>query len=199
MFVLGVTGGLGTGKSTVAKIFGALGATVLDADRITHALYRPGTPVFRKVRARFGKEILTPSGTIDRKRLGQRVFHNPRDLSALCRIVHPEVRRKIQEQLRRLAAKDPAAVAVLDVPLLMEAKEAYPVDAQVVVSAPLAVVSERLNRRSGWSLAEVKRRSGFQMPLKEKERQADFVVRNAGSLHSTRRQVKEIWKRIIEA
>ena len=196
VIVIGVTGGVGTGKSTVARLFGGLGAEVFDADRVVHRLMEPGKPVWKKIRAKFGPGILQPDGRIDRKRLGQTVFRSPVRLKALNRIVHPEVRRSILRDLRRLEARRPRGVAVLDIPLLIESGRAYPTDAVVVVTAPRQAAARRLKARSGWSPAEMKRRSGFQMPLREKVKHADFVVRNGGSLEDTRRQVIHVWKKI---
>ena len=218
--VIGVTGGVGSGKSTVARMFGRRGAVVLDADRITHELMRPGTAVTRRIRARFGREVLTPKGGVDRRRMGARVFDSPARLKALTGIIHPAVRREIQKRLGRIRRKDPEAVgrsccrtrgtsgahppgggcpglvAVLDIPLLYESGHYRP-DVVVVVTAPLRAASRRLGRRSGWSLREVKRRSSFQMPLREKAGRADFVVHNGGSLQETRRQVADVWKEIV--
>ncbi len=196
MIVIGVTGGVGTGKSTVARMFAARGARVLDADRITHALMRRGTSVWRKIRARFGRAVLAPDGSIDRRALGRKAFASRRSLAALCRIIHPAVRREIAKRLRTIQKVHPKTVAVLDVPLLIESGGAYPLDYLVVVSAPLSVAARRLKARAGWSPAEVKRRQVFQMPLSQKAKQADFVVRNAGSEESTRRQVNRIFKKI---
>lgn len=195
-FVVGLTGGVGTGKSTVAGMFQRLGARALDADRIVHRLMEPGTAVTRRIRSRFGPGVLTPAGRVRRRRLGQRVFASRRELEALNRIVHPAVRREIQAALRRIRRADPAAAVVLDVPLLLESGPAYRTDAVVVVSAPAGVVARRLKARSGWGRREMERRSAFQMPLSEKERRADFVVNNGGSRSATRRQVVEIWKTI---
>ena len=195
MIVIGVTGGVGTGKSTVARMFGRRGAVVLDADRITHELMRSGTAVTRRIRARFGAEVLTPEAGVDRRRLGRLVFGSRARLKTLTGIIHPAVRREIQGRLRRIRRSKPEAVAVLDIPLLYESGH-YKPDVVVVVSAPLRAAARRLGRRSGWSLREVKRRSSFQMPLREKAGRADFVVHNGGSLQETRRQVAEVWKRI---
>lgn len=198
MIVIGVTGGVGTGKSTVARIFKQKGAVVIDADRIAHELMEPGTPVYRRIRRLFGDEVIGPRGRMDRKKLGARVFHNPRQMRQLTGILHPAVRRKIQEEFRRLRRRKPDSVVVLDIPLLVEAGSAYRTDALVVVSAPAAVAAGRLRRRSGWSPEEIRRRGSFQMPLRQKEKQADFVVNNSGGLSSTRRQVLRIWKRIVK-
>ncbi len=198
MVIIGVTGGVGTGKSTVAKIFRKLGATVLDADRITHELLDPGTEVFRKIRARFGESVLTARGAIDRRRLGALVFRDPKRLRWLTAILHPAVRREIHKRLGKIRRQNSKAVVVLDVPLLIEAGNAYRLDALVVVSAPLKTVARRLKERSGWSFGELKARQAFQMPLREKEQRADFVVRNEGSLASTRRQAIQVWKQMVK-
>lgn len=197
MIVIGVTGGVGTGKSTVARMFGKLGATVLDADRITHDLMKPGTPVWRKLRKRFGKEVCTDRGRIDRRRLGEEVFQDSHRLKALTRIIHPAVRRRIQERIRRIRTRSRSPVVVLDVPLLMEADAAYRCDARVVVSAPFASVARHLKARSGWGPAQIRERMKHQMPLRAKEKKADFVVKNGGSLVAARSQVLNVWKKVM--
>ena len=196
MIVIGVTGGLGMGKSTVARLFQKQGAELFDADRIVHRLLEPGTPVWKRVRSEFGPSVLEPDGRINRNRLGGIVFREPRRLKALNRIVHPAVRRSILAEMSRLKRNRPNGVAVLDIPLLIESGRAYRTDAVVVVTAPQRTAARRLKSRSGWSPAEMKRRSGFQMPLREKVKHADFVVRNGGSLEDTRRQVIHVWKKI---
>lgn len=198
MIVIGVTGGVGTGKSTVSRMFGRLGAVVLDADRISHELLEPGTATHRRIRRLFGPKVVAPDGRIDRKRLGEEVFRSRRRLRELTDVLHPAVRRRVQEELRRVRRGDSGAVVVLDIPLLVESGRAYKTDAWVVVAAPAAVSARRLRARSGWSPREIRRRSSFQLPLRQKVKQADFVVNNGGILSSTRRQVSRIWKRIVK-
>lgn len=198
MLLIGLTGGVGTGKSTVARMFAGLGARVLDADRITHELMAPGTAVSSAIRARFGRQVMAADGRVDRKKLGALAFASAAKLQALTRIIHPAVRAEIHRRLRRIRRENPGAVVVLEIPLLFETRVPYRTDATVVVTAPAAVAAKRLKRRSGWSAAEVRRRSSFQMPLREKENQADFVVQNGGRIVSTRRQVMEIWKTLGE-
>ena len=227
MQVIGVTGGVGSGKSTVSRIFERLGAQVLDADRITHALMEPGSAVWKRIRWEFGPTILATDGRIDRRRLGEQVFRSRSRLKVLSGIVHPAVRREMKWDLRRIERQDPEAVVVLDIPLLLESRpvprrkrssgriglkgrwrrrvaggsagrSAYGLDALIVVSAPQPVIARRLKQRSGWSLQELRRRAGFQMPLREKERLADFVVDNGKSPVATRRQVVRIWKQIVK-
>lgn len=177
-------------------MFERLGAKVFDADRTVHELMEPGTPVWRKIRAEFGAAVLREDGGIDRKRLGQAVFGSGKRLKTLNRIIHPAVRRSILGGLRKLRREKPGSVAVLDIPLLLESGGAYRTDVLVVVTAPQKAAAGRLKKRSGWSEAEMKRRAAFQMPLKEKRKKADFVVKNSGTLPQTRRQVLRIWKQI---
>ena len=197
MIVIGVTGGVGTGKSTVAGIFRRLGAGVIDADRVVHRLMQPGGPVWKKIQSQFGPEVFDRRGRVDRTKLGRVVFKSPKRLKALNRIVHPAVRRGILAELRALRRLRPRGVAVLDIPLLIESGRAYRTDALVVVTAPQSAAARRLKRRSGWSSREMKRRAGFQMPLKEKVKRADFVVMNGGDLASTRRQAVRVFEKII--
>ncbi len=197
LLLIGVTGGVGTGKSTVARMFARRGAVVLDADRIAHELMRAGTAVTRRIRARFGAAVLAPGGRVDRRRLGARVFGSPARLKALTRIIHPAVRCEIGERLRRIRRKEADAVVVLDIPLLFESGHYRP-DWIVVVAAPQGTAARRLKRRSGWSLREVRRRSSFQMPLREKAGRADFVVHNGGALQETRRRVARVWDEIVK-
>ena len=196
MKVIGVTGGIGAGKSTVSRLFRQLGAEVFDADETVHRLMEPGGEVWKKVRREFGAGVFEPDGRISRPRLGKRVFGSPARLKKLNGIVHPAVRRDILRRVKELKKRRPGAVAVLDIPLLLESGKAYRTDALVVVTAPQRVAARRLNRRSGLSLREMKRRSSFQMPLREKVKLADFVVRNGGDLASARRQVVVVWKKI---
>ncbi len=194
VLVIGVTGGVGTGKSTVARMIARrLRGTVLDADSITHELMRPGSPVSRRIRAEFGDQAFTPSGAVDRKRLGRIAFGSKARMKRLSAIIHPEVRRRIQAQLSRMR---PDGVGVLDIPLLIESGGAYRVDFLVAVSAPLKQTARRLKARSGWGLQEVRRRQSFQMPLARKEKEAGFVIQNRGTLADTRRQVAALCRQI---
>jgi len=177
-------------------MFKELGAEVLDADRAVHRLMEPGGPVWKKVKSEFGPSVMEPDGRINRKRLGEIVFGSPARLKALNRIVHPAVRRQLLADLSQFKARRPRGVAVLDIPLLIESGRAYRTDAVVVVTASAAAAARRLKARSGWSSAQMKRRSGLQMPLREKVKHADFVVKNGGSLADTRRQVVRVWKKI---
>lgn len=194
MVIVGLTGGIGTGKSTVAKMLRRHGAIVLNADRIAHQLMRPGSPVCRQIVRAFGRRVLNANRTIHRAALAGRVFGDPLARRRLERIVHPEVKRHIMRRLRELARRH-VKIVVLDVPLLIESGMHRHVDVVVVVKAPTAVVRRRLSAR-GMSADEAARRRQAQAPLSAKVALADAVVDNANGLAHTRRQVKILWNRL---
>jgi dephospho-CoA kinase len=189
MFVLGVTGGVGSGKSTVAKILARRGAVVLDADAIVHDLYRGGA-LAQEIGEKFGREALAPDGSVDRRRLGEIVFQDPSRRRELESLVHPHVRARVQQELTRLKGEEFRGIVVVDAALLVETSHPYPLDALLVVSAPAAARLERLEAR-GMSRAEASRRMGAQATDEEKERRADFVVRNDGTLADLEERVDE--------
>ena len=194
MIVVGLTGSVGTGKSTVAKMLKELGAEVIDADQLAHETIQPRQPAWRQLVKTFGRTILKPDGSIDRLALGQRVF---RDLSArrrLERIIHPEVIRRTTMRLTQWRRQGRVRVVVLDVPLLVEAGMRKLVDRLVVVTAPAVVQRQRLKAR-GWSESEIRRRIAAQWTLSAKVALADVVIDNGGGLVETRRQVKDLWNR----
>lgn len=196
MKLIGVTGSIGTGKSTVARLFGRLGAVVLDADAVTHALMKPGTAVSKKIKARFGPEVFLNDGNINRRALGKIVFSDRKKLKALTAIIHPAVHRAMLQSVARLRRRPGLKAVVLDVPLLLESRPSYRVDAVVVAAASWNTVVRRVRARSGLPVAEIRRRASFQMPLSEKKKRADFIVNTGGSLQQTGKQVSSIWKRI---
>ena len=198
MVVIGVTGGVGTGKSTVARMFARFGAVVLDADAIAHALMAPHGPAWRAIVKAFGPTILRPNRAVDRRGLAERVFGDPGARRRLERIVHPLVLREMARQLRRLTWRTPRVPAVvLDVPLLFEAGAQRLVDATVVVTAPRRVQQSRLRRERGWSDAEIRARCGAQWGLSAKVALADDVVRNGNGMAATRTQVARIWQKQV--
>ena len=195
MLVIGITGSVGTGKSTVTKIFGELGARVLDADLIAHEAMRTGSVAWRRIVQEFGEEILQPDRSIDRQQLGQLVFADAAARQRLEAIVHPQVIKAMRRTLHAWKKNGRDLVVVLDVPLLLEANLASMVDVVVVVRADAAVQRQRLAEQRGWSAAEIERRIGAQWPLSSKEERADEVVENSGTLSETRRQVRQLWKK----
>ena len=196
MIVLGVTGGLGTGKSTVSRLFGELGAVVIDADRVAHEVMQPRRLAWRKIVEVFGERALNADETINRKALAERVFHDDAARQQLEAIVHPQVIRRIKQQLARLKRNRRIQAGGLDVPLLVETGTDALVNTVVVVRAPAAVARKRLLAR-GMSEQEADRRMAAQWDLSAKVALADRVVENGNGLDATRRQVKELWNRLV--
>jgi dephospho-CoA kinase len=205
MKLVGLTGGIGSGKSTVADALRALGATVVDADAIVHELQRKGRPLLDEMVAAFGEGILRPDGELDRKALGDVVFRDPEARKRLGEIVHPKVGA---EMMARVAAAREAGapVVVMDVPLLLEGRAAAggsdaargPYDCVVVVWVPEAVQIERTVARDGCTREEAERRVRAQMSLDEKRRLADHVIDNSGTRDETEAQVRALWARLVE-
>lgn len=196
MVVLGITGGLSTGKSTVAHLFERLGAARLDADAMAHHAMRPGTAVWRRIARRFGREVVRRDRSINRHALAALVFQDRAALVALCRIVHPPVIAEIRRRLRRLRRTHPQQLVVVEAPLLFETGLASSMDHVVVVTAPVAVAFRRARRRSALSRSAFERRWRAQMPLRRKAAQADFVIRNSSTLAAARRQVSVLWRKL---
>ena len=187
--VVGITGGVGCGKSEVGRILTELGARVLDTDAVTHGLLQGGTRVARAIAVRFGSDVVKGDGDIDRARLAEIIFADAtarRDLEAL---VHPAVLRLMAEWVETQRALGPAAVLV---PLLFEAGCAEGWDAIWCVSAEPDVVKKRLQAR-GWSEAQWQARQAAQWPLREKEIRADRIVRNNGSREELAAAVRQAW------
>lgn len=179
MRLVGLTGGIGTGKSTFAAALRDLGAPVVDADRLAREAVRPGSPALAHIAAEFGAQAIGPGGELDRKRMAGVVFADAGARARLEAIVHPEVRRLLAEETGRLAAAG-HDLAFYDVPLLYERGLEREVDLVVVVWAPVAAQRARLVARDGFSPAEVEARLAAQMPVDEKARRADAVVANDG-------------------
>ena len=196
MIVIGLTGGLGTGKSTVAKIFQELGATVLDADVIAHRVMEPRRLAWRKIVELFGREVLNEDETINRRRLGLLVFANEDKRKQLEGVVHPQVLRDIKHDVARLRRVRGVPVVVVDVPLLIEAGAQDLADVLVVVTAPAEVQRERLRKKFGWTQDQLSRRIAAQLPLPAKVAVADHVIDNGDGVEATRTQVKQLWQRL---
>lgn len=197
--VIGLTGGVASGKSTVAAMLRALGAVVLDADAIVRELQQPGTPVFRAIVEAFGPGVVRADGTLDRAALGRRVFADPEARRRLNAIVHPAVRERLHQEVDRLQRRlPPDAVIVLDIPLLLDTapREAYPLEGVIVVVADDATQVARLRARDGLDEAAARQRLAAQRPVREKAAEADWVIDNSGSLEETRRQVEALWRRL---
>jgi dephospho-CoA kinase len=203
--IVGLTGGIASGKSTVARMLTELGATVIDADAIVHELQAPGSPLLAEIAEAFGPEILTADGALDRAALGALVFRDAEARERLGRIVHPKVGA---EMLRRIAAarESGAALIVLDIPLLFEGRvrgtggaAQMALDATILVTVPEEDQVARQMERDGCDREEALRRVRAQLPLDEKQRLADYVIDNAGAREETGRQVREVYAALTAA
>lgn len=194
--VLAVTGSFAGGKTTCARMFKNLGASVVDADKIYHQLIRPQRPLYKSIVSVFGREILNKNEQIDRKRLGRIAFNNRRSLKRLSGITHLAVIRKMRNEISRLKKVASGRIIVIDAPLLIEAGMARMADKLVVLKTSRKNQIKRCKRQWGMSAAETTKRIKLQLPLKEKIRLADYVIDNNGTLQNTRKQVKNIWKQL---
>ena len=188
--VIGLTGGIASGKSTVARLFREKGALILDADHIAHEVTAPGKPALKKVVSYFGPEILNKHGFLNRRRLARVVFNSPSKLKKLNSFIHPGVIKIIMDEVKKWKGKK---VIVIDAPLLIEAGLLRKVDRLVVVSSSRATQLKRLVKRNRISLNEARMRISSQMPLKDKVKLADEVISGEISLKELRVRVNQIW------
>jgi dephospho-CoA kinase len=192
--IIGLTGGIGAGKSTAASLLSELGARVIDADRIGHEVYRPGSEGFRRVVDAFGAGIVAPDGTIDRRALGAVVFADPAARARLNAIVHPLI---AEEVARRIAAARDAgsrAPIVVEAAVLLEAGWRPLVDRVWVVTASRENAVARVMAARGLTRDEVERRLDTQMPDAERRRLADLVIENDGPPPALRAKVEDAWR-----
>lgn len=199
MLRVGLTGGIATGKSTVGMMFVELGCHLIDSDRITHQLFEPGQAVHNAVVNEFGKRILAPDGTIDRRILGEIVFkEDPQARAKLNSLVHPAVIRRQQDWLKEMEEKDPGGIAIVDAALMIEVGTYKNYDKVIVVTCSPEVQKQRLLARSGLSEDQIDARIRSQMPMEEKVKYADFVIDSSGDRSDTRRQVEEVNSKLRE-
>jgi dephospho-CoA kinase len=191
MLLVGLTGGIGTGKSTVARMLEKRGAVVFDADALARQAVAPGTPGFDEVVERFGPNVLAPGGGLDREALASIVFADQAARRDLEGIVHPEVRRMFAEGCEEYRESD--RVVVFSAPLLVETGMHTAFDLLIVVSAPVATQIERLMRDRGMPERDVQARIDAQLPLEAKEEVADVIVHNEGTLEDLEAQVDRVW------
>jgi dephospho-CoA kinase len=193
MIVAGLTGGIGTGKSTVAAVFAEAGAVIIDADEIARDVVAKGRPAWCRIVAHFGRDVLLPDGDIDRKKIGAIIFNDARQKAHLDRIVHPHVIAETEQRLKEIERVQPQAVVILDVPLLIEAGMDRDLDEVIVVYTPEAVQLKRLMRRDRLTAAEGLSRIRSQMPIEEKKTHATLVIDNRDSAAVTRKRVLTVF------
>ena len=192
MIVIGLTGGIGSGKSEVSRMLKELGATVIDADRVGHEAYRPHTESWKDLVDEFGRDILLPNGEIDRKKLGARVFSSPQDLARLNAIVHPRMYTMMEERLEALRRQG-TEVVVMEAAVLIEAGWTPLVDEVWVTTAPEDVAVQRIRQRNGMPGEEVRQRIRSQLSSEERAKQAAVVIENSGGMEELRERVREAW------
>jgi dephospho-CoA kinase len=196
MVIAGLTGGIATGKSTVSRILRELGAHIVDADRIARDVVCCGKPAWEEIKKQFGDEILLPDGGIDREKLGHIVFYDEGKRTALERIIHPEVSRGMEDEVRVITGTDPIAVVILDVPLLIEIAMDRGLNQVIVVYCPEDLQLKRLMERDRISREDALARVRAQMPIEEKKIHATILIDNSSSLDETRKQVEQAYKKL---
>jgi dephospho-CoA kinase len=198
MRVIGLTGGIATGKSTVAHLLAARGAALIDADLLAREVVEPGTPALAEIAADFGPGVLQADGSLDRTALGAIVFADEARRQRLNAITHPRVAELMG---RRVAAAlaSPARLVVVDVPLLFEGERRGMFEGVMLVWAPAEVQLARLFARDGWTEVEARQRIAAQMPIDEKRALATWVIDNSGSLARTEAQVERWWRSHVAA
>jgi dephospho-CoA kinase len=193
---LGLTGGIGSGKSTVARMLAERGAVVVDADQIARELVQPGGAALAELVTEFGPRILQADGSLSRGELAALAFSDPRATERLNAIMHPLIRAEAQ---RRINDEPQAEVVVYDMPLLVETGQADLVDLVVVVDVPEAVQLDRAVRLRGLDEADVQRRMSVQASREDRLARADVVIDNSGGLPGTHEQVDQLWDRLVES
>jgi dephospho-CoA kinase len=192
MKVIGLTGGIGSGKSTVSQILSELGASVLDADKVGHQCYQPGTEAWKDVVEAFGREIVAADGSIDRKKLGAIVFGDPEALARLNRIMHPRMYDMMADRIEAYRQKG-VEVVVLEAALLFEAGWNPLVDEIWVTVASEPTVVRRVRERTGLPEAQITSRIRSQLSVEERTKNADLVIDNDGGVDELRVKVEELW------
>jgi dephospho-CoA kinase len=208
MLKVGLTGGIAAGKSVVGEMFAALGAHLVQADRIAHSLMQPGEPVYNEVVRRFGREILNPDGSVNRAKLAEIAFgaaataggKRASRIDELNRIVHPAVIRSQDDWMYAIGQQDPNGIAMVEAALILEAGAGDRFDRLIVVTCNAEQRASRFAARQKIDLEtarkEVTRRMAAQLPDDEKVKAADYVIDNSGSLEQTREQVRQVWQRL---
>jgi len=192
MRVLGLTGGIGSGKSMVAEMFAELGATVIDADQIARDIVEPGQPALGEIVSSFGRDILLPDGRLHRAKLAEIIFGDPAARARLNAITHPRIRERMEVEVA--ARRSGPGVLIVDIPLLFENGRQSSVEKVIVVWVDLETQRRRLTERDGLTAEAAGQRIAAQMPLDDKRARADHVIDNSGDRENTRRQVEALYR-----
>src|SRR5262245_65954665 len=195
--LVGLTGGIATGKSTVSALLRQLGCEIIDADLLAREVVEPGEPALAQIAAEFGRDVLTAGGALDRKRLGAIVFASPERRLRLEAITHPAIRERFQARLDELAEKGFAGIVVFDAPVMIESGNYKNMERMVVVVTDDTTQLARLRARDGTDDAENRRQIASQMPLAEKAKLADYVIDNSGGREATAEQVRRVFAALM--
>jgi len=196
MVVIGLTGGIGSGKSAVARMFKEEGAKLIDFDYLARLVVEPDKPAWRDIVEYFGSEILSPDRTLNRAALAEIVFSDPRSRKALEGFTHPRIFERRDALLASIKKDDPQAIVIVDFPLLFELGLRDEIDKVILVYVPREVQFKRATQRGGLSRSEVEKRLRAQLPIEEKKALSDFIIDNTGTLQATRNQVRNIMREL---
>lgn len=199
MLIAGLTGGIASGKSTVARMFSEEGGYVVDADIISREVVAPGKKGWQEVVDFFSADVLNKDGTLNRKKLGDIVFSNPKKRKKLEEILHPKIYKEQTKEIKEILKRDSRAIVIVDVPLLIEVNKHKNFDRVILVYVSPQIQIERLMKRDGLSLRDAHLRISAQMPIESKVKYAHYVINNEGSLKKTRERVREVFQKLKEA
>ena len=196
MLIVGLTGGVASGKTAVSRILKEEGAYIINADQIARELVRPHTPAWSELIRAFGQEILQEDGSIQRKKLADKVFADPKQRKLLNQILHPRIKEEMDRRAKEIGGKDPEAIVVIDAPLIIELGDHREMDKLIVVTSTQPQQIGRLKDRDGTNPEEALRIVSSQMPLTEKLKFADYIIRNEGSLEETKNRAREVYQEL---
>src|SRR4030065_452552 len=196
MLIVGLTGGVASGKTAISQVLKGDGSYIIDADQIARELVQPHKPAWNEIIRAFGKEILQEDGSIHRKKLADKVFADPKKRKLLNQILHPRIKEEMDRRTKEIGQKDPEAIVVIDAPLIVELGDQRDMDKLIVVASTQTQQIERLKERDGISPEEALRILSSQMPVEEKVKLADYVIRNEGSIEEAKKRGKEVFKEL---